>query len=101
MDQCSLEPEEKDERGREIRRIATAGLLARSRDAQTVRLTYRRSDSTEKALRDLIRRERECCPFLDFELRSSPDELTLEISAPPGGAAVLDAIYERSAPAPA
>ena len=98
MDQCSLAPEEKDERGREIRRIATAGLLARSRDAQAVRLTYRPSDSTEEALRDLIRRERECCPFLDFELRSSVDELTLEISAPPSGSAVLDAIYERSAP---
>jgi hypothetical protein len=101
MDTCSLGPHERDERGREVRRIAAAGLLRRSRSDHRMRLDYRPSGETEAALRDLIARERECCPFLEFDLRNGPSELTLEISGPAGAAAVLDAIYETSTPAAA
>ena len=101
MDECSLGAADREVRGREFQEVAAGALVHRTRDELDVRLTYRRSEETEAALRELIRREGECCPFLDFDLSSGPEGLTLRIAAPPSGAAVLDAIYERSAPAPA
>jgi hypothetical protein len=97
MADCSLGPEERRERGDEISRLAAQALVGRSRRGRTVQLEYRASEALEASLRDLIRRERECCPFLDFELRGGQGTLTLEVSGPPGASAVLAGIYERSA----
>jgi hypothetical protein len=101
MSECSLGPDQLAERGNEFREIAATSLLGRERSEQRVRLDYRSSAGTEAALQGLIARERECCPFLDFELREGSGVLTLEISAPESGKAVLDLIYEASAPVPA
>jgi hypothetical protein len=38
----------------------------------------------------LARREKACCPFFDFSLRIEPDAVSLSISVPHGGIAVLD-----------
>jgi hypothetical protein len=46
----------------------------------------------------VIRREAECCPFLDFELLPGERELALRVSAPAGAEAMLDLLYESSAP---
>jgi hypothetical protein len=99
MDQCSLGVRERNARGRELRRIATGSLRLRSRDSSGVRLEYWPSMETEAALRELIERERECCPFLDFELSDGAGRLSLQISGSPSATAVLEAIYETSVPA--
>ena len=101
MDECSLNTGEREERGDEVRRLAAAALIRRERSAEGVRFEYRASAETEAALRDLIHRERECCPFLSLDLRPGPEVLVLEIGGPPGAASVLDAIYENSVPATA
>jgi len=56
-----------------------------------VRLRFRAADGVEGSLRALVAAERECCPFLDFELASEEDELVLRIAGPPQALPILDA----------
>jgi hypothetical protein len=46
-------------------------------------------------VRDLTRRETECCSFFTFELAEG-DPLQLRITVPPAHADVLDALAERA-----
>jgi hypothetical protein len=93
---CSLSPDERAERGRELRELARRALARRERREGSVVLTYRAAPEVETALRDVIRREAECCPFLDFALAPGDGELSLRVSAPAGAEAMLDLIYESS-----
>ena len=94
---CSLGPTEMARRQQEARDLAREALVGRERRDGGVRLEYRHSDAVEAAVRDLVRRERECCPFLDLRLEAGAERITVDISAPPDARAVLDAIYEASA----
>jgi hypothetical protein len=95
---CSLSPDEQAERGDELRELARRALSARDRKGNAIVLTYQSDPKVEKALRSVIRREAECCPFLDFELLPGERELALRVSAPAGAEAMLDLLYESSAP---
>jgi hypothetical protein len=95
---CSLSADERTERGRELRELARRALAGRDREERAVVLTYRAAPEVEEALRDVIRREAECCPFLDLELVSGERELSLRVSAPAAGEEMLDLIYESSIP---
>jgi hypothetical protein len=93
---CSLSPDERAQRGRELQELARRALAKRDREEAAVVLTYRAAPGVEGALRDVISREAECCPFLDFELATGDRELSLRVSAPAGAEAMLDLIYESS-----
>jgi hypothetical protein len=95
---CSLSPDEQAERGRELHELARRALAARDREQSAVMLTYRAAPEVEGALRDLIRREAECCPFLDFEMVPGERELSLRVSGPAGAEEMLNLIYESSTP---
>jgi len=95
---CSLPAHEQRERGRELQELAHGALLARDRAERAVVVTYRAAPTVEAALRDLIRREAGCCPFLAFELDRDEQQLSLHVSAPPGAEGMLDLIYESSVP---
>jgi hypothetical protein len=45
-------------------------------------------------VREMIRREQECCAFLDFELNEDEKELTLAITAPEAATGTLDALFD-------
>jgi len=92
---CSLDAGELERRRGEIEALARAALVGRERGSGKVRLRYRRSDEVEAAVRDLVRRERQCCPFLDFDLTVGDQELILDIAGPPEADAVLDALSEE------
>jgi hypothetical protein len=92
---CSLSPAERVERGHELRELARRALVGRDREQDAVVLTYRSAPGVEEVLRDLINREAECCPFLDFELGPDDRKLSLRVSAPPGEG-MLDLIYGAS-----
>jgi len=38
----------------------------------------------------LVRAERECCPFLSFEIDRRKDELQLRVTGPAGAGPILD-----------
>jgi hypothetical protein len=94
---CSLPADVQRERG-EVQELARSALLARDRAERAVVITFRAEPTVEAALRDLIRREAECCPFLTYELDRDEGEVMLRVSAPPGAEEMLDLIYESSAP---
>lgn len=94
---CTLSPADMARRGEELREIARAALVERARHAGGVRLVFDGSEAIEAALRDLIRREQECCAFLDFRLDSQEERLTLDIAGPNEAQGVLDGIFDSTA----
>lgn len=93
---CSLQADQLAERGRDFSRLAQRALTRRARKEGAVVLTYRATPEVEEALRELIRREAECCPFLDIELLAGEGELSLRVSAPAGAEGILDLIHESA-----
>jgi hypothetical protein len=87
---CSLPAYDLAERREEIGELLRRGPIGRERRARTLRLHFDRSPSVADAVHDLVRRERECCPFLDFTVEDGASELVLSIRAPAEAAAVLD-----------
>ena len=45
-------------------------------------------------VREMMRRERECCVFLQFDLNEDEKELTLAITAPEAARDMLDALFD-------
>ena len=77
---CSLSAAAQRERRETARRLVAVSLLdARATDRGAV---LRFAGATEAALRELIAAERECCPFLTFDLSERGDELSLVVSGP-------------------
>jgi len=64
---CSLTAEEAGDRTEEFRALfAGRGVIA-IREPRTLRLWYDNRPSMHAALTDLLRRERECCPFFTYD----------------------------------
>jgi len=81
------------------RREEAAALMRRSLQSREpieggVRLRFRADVATERELRDLVRRERECCPFFEFSFAEGPPELVLEATAPPEARGLLDELFD-------
>src|SRR5262245_16077020 len=77
---CTLGPGEFIDRLRWIAKLADDALQARERRGLELTLRYR-PEAVER-VRELVRRERECCGFMTFELEESPTEVRLTIRAP-------------------
>jgi hypothetical protein len=45
-------------------------------------------------VREMSRREQECCAFLQFDLTEDENELTLAITAPEAARGMLDALFD-------
>jgi hypothetical protein len=95
---CTLSGPQMSERLVEFRELAARSLLGRTRAEGWVRLDFERSEATEAEIHDLIRREKECGPFLEFPVDEVAGRLSVMMLSPPEGQAVLDALYETTAP---
>jgi hypothetical protein len=51
-------------------------------------------------VRELVRAERECCPFLELRVETGERQVGLVVAAPPQGAPVLDALLAQLAVRP-
>jgi hypothetical protein len=80
-------PEERLAAHRELFR----GALVRRRRA--VVFTLRADPGTFELVEDLTRREAACCPFADYRIESTDDEITWTIAAPAGAEPILEAFY--------
>ncbi len=88
---CSLSAEGQRERRSEAAALMTRSLLAREPLEGGVRLRLRRDSEDE--LRDLVRREQECCPFFRFSFRDEGSELVLDATAPAEARELLDELF--------
>jgi hypothetical protein len=89
---CSLDAEGAAARAAEFRAILAANLRGLERDGATAVLDLALGARAERALAELLRLERECCPFWRFDLnRRSPRRVRLEVTATPPYEPALDA----------
>lgn len=88
---CSLTVGVQRERRGEAAALLERSLVAREPIAGGVRLRLRRDSEDE--LRDLVRREQECCPFFRFSFRDEGPELVLDATAPDEARELLDELF--------
>jgi hypothetical protein len=84
---CSLDAEGLGVRHEEIRALG-ASFHGRSNEGGAVVLRF--DLGARDTVADLIRMERECCPFFDFDLTERDGELRLRVTAPAQAAPVLE-----------
>ena len=75
-----------------IAELNRAALQSSRREGSRLILTY--SADARGRVRDMVRRERQCCAFLDFELSEDEKGLTLVIAAPEAAWDTLDAVFD-------
>jgi MerR family copper efflux transcriptional regulator len=89
---------------REDRRLTFAALAegaeARERTGRGLRLRFREPQGFQADVADLIRQEKECCPFLDFRIQATGGELLLDIAAPAEAWPIIEDLFGASDSAP-
>ena len=93
---CSLTAAAYRERSAWIDELNRAALRRYRRDGSRIRLTYDRAAVSR--VREFVRLERDCCPFLDFALQEREHTVVLTISAPPEAGAAADTLFESYTP---
>lgn len=93
--ECLLTPSEMGTRKDEFRTLAAAHLVETSRTERGASLAFREADgAVEAAVRELVRAERECCPFFELSVTTEGGIVRLEIAAPPQAQAYVDGLLD-------
>jgi hypothetical protein len=87
---CTLEPSDYAERVREFRQLFASALLEWRREPTRLYFSLDLRVVCEADVRDLLRREQECCPFFSFAVEASPTALRVEAAVPVGADECLD-----------
>jgi hypothetical protein len=100
-DACTLPTVEQPMRVAEWDELFTCVVAIERIDARRGRLTFAGVPRLDERVRDLSRRETECCSFFDFSVDHEVDELGLEsivldIAVPQARTDVLDAFTRRA-----
>lgn len=77
---CSLAPTDRKSRLAWINELNAAALRDHRRDASRIELAY--DPSAAPRVRELVDREKECCPFLSFTIREENGACILVIETP-------------------
>jgi len=87
---CSLTPGDYADRLREFRHLFATSLQESRRDPTRLHLVLDAATATEDHVRDLLRREQECCPFFSFEVEAAAEAVHVEAAVPDGAGECLD-----------
>jgi hypothetical protein len=79
---CALSSGEYAQRIRDFRRLFAATLLDHRREPNRLRLVLDNGDGREEAMRNLLHREQECCPFFTFAVAATEGTLIVEAGVP-------------------
>lgn len=90
---CSAGDDELASLSRLLRRIGRAA-IHRERTSAGYRLRLPDSDSAEAAVAEFARRDKACCPFLDFEISRVAGEIVLEVTGPSEAGRILDLSFD-------
>lgn len=77
---CTLTPSAMEPRLAQIRSLTSRHLLSHRLEGSALHLIYEPVAAVELA--EIVAMERECCAFLDFEIRAHPDRVELRIAGP-------------------
>lgn len=92
---CSLGAEELEDRLAEVEALGADSLLSHREEGAAHLLRFKGDARTRQRLEAILAAERECCPFLDLNLKREGDQLALSIAAPAAATAVAAALAER------
>ncbi|HEX5088352.1 MAG TPA: hypothetical protein VFV89_11135 [Nocardioides sp.] len=96
-DACTLPTAERPLRVAEFDSLFAASATAVSRRGDgSVRIALSGGPGLVERVRDLIEREAACCSFFTFAVQGSDEELTLDVSVPPGRRDILEALAARA-----
>ncbi|RWX11872.1 hypothetical protein EHI42_23460 [Rhizobium hidalgonense] len=93
---CTLDAGDFKARTAQIEALAAQHLQRVSRQPLSIELTYATEALAE--LRDLVRKETECCAFLDFDLAETSEGIRLRITAPEAAREAADTLFANFAP---
>lgn len=88
---CTLDAADHAARIAWIAQLNAAALGGYRRDGRRILLMYRPSAAPQA--RELVRRERQCCPFLQFSAEQEEDAFVVIIDAPAELAAAADDLF--------
>jgi MerR family transcriptional regulator, copper efflux regulator len=90
---CSLSPTALSER-RDAWHSLMAQALHRRVEPGRVLSTYPNAPEVARSLAQLAEAEKDCCPFLEFDIRESDSTIEVELRYPPEFAATLASLLE-------
>ena len=90
---CSLSPNALSER-RGAWRSLMAQALHRRVEPGRVLSTYPSGPEIARSLAQLVEAEKDCCPFLEFDIRESDSTIEVELRYPPEFAATLASVLD-------
>jgi hypothetical protein len=85
---CTLQGASLAERAEWLRRLGSEALIEGARRGDRLELRFQAQAADD--IRELVRAERECCPFLDFEVERAGEEVALSVTGPPEAVPVLE-----------
>ena len=88
---CTLTGTEYEARLSWIEHLNATALRDYRRDGLRIELSY--DPSAAAQVRELVRREKKCCPFLDFATQDGKDAVIIVIEAPHDAGAATDALF--------
>lgn len=96
---CNLDEQGADHRNVEFADVVERGLRDRKRTPGGIRLTFdRKTEGLEEDIRELVRRESQCCGFFSFDVVVGDGDIVLDVTAPAGKSPYLDALYRAIHP---
>lgn len=90
---CTLSAERLEERLAAIADLNRTALRGHSRDDLALDLAY--SPDAAARVREMVRRERECCAFLDFDVREDANSVRVRITAPEAARDAAASLFEE------
>jgi hypothetical protein len=96
---CCLNRVEMEEREQRWERLSQSALLEASREGDRALLRYSDGPEVAAEVRELVRLERECCPFLEFSITEPGGAIELRVDGPPEAATMIDSFAAAASPA--
>lgn len=93
---CTLQGDDFRSRTAWIRSIAERHLRKSMRSPLTLYLVYAKEAADD--VREMVRKEQDCCAFLRFDLSVGKDEVHLMITAPEAAREAADMLFDHFAP---
>jgi hypothetical protein len=90
---CTLSAADYRDRLRQITGLARDSL--RSHDRKGLELTLRYDASAVDRVKEMVRREQECCPFLNFVVREEADQIVVSVTAPEKAGEAAETMYDQ------
>jgi hypothetical protein len=90
---CSLSPDALAERRDAWRSLMVQALRRRVEPGRVVS-TYPKAPQIARSLAQLVEAEKDCCPFLEFDIREGDSTIEVELRYPPELAATLASLLD-------